>query len=180
MQRDLWKGETRQSNAVSDLGMVFQDANLFPWLTIEENVALPLELKRTPKKQRLSRARALTDLVGISGFETRWPYELSGGMGLNGGLHDAFELLAALRDIRAGAPSPQRLDLYERRRRPVALEQIIAQADANRARMRERDPAKRREILADLQAIAADRERHEAHLLRTSMIAGLRQAASVS
>jgi NitT/TauT family transport system ATP-binding protein len=80
MQRDLWKGETRQSNAVSDLGMVFQDANLFPWLTIEENVALPLELKRTPKKQRLSRARALTDLVGISGFETRWPYELSGGM----------------------------------------------------------------------------------------------------
>jgi 3-(3-hydroxy-phenyl)propionate hydroxylase len=104
----------------------------------------------------------------------------SGGMGLNGGLHDAFELLAALRDIRAGAPSPQRLDLYERRRRPVALEQIIAQADANRARMRERDPAKRREILADLQAIAADRERHEAHLLRTSMIAGLRQAASVS
>jgi 3-(3-hydroxy-phenyl)propionate hydroxylase len=95
-------------------------------------------------------------------------------------LHDAFELFAALRDIRAGAPWPQRLDLYERRRRPVALEQIIAQADANRARMRERDPAKRREILADLQAIAADRERHEAHLLRTSMIAGLRQAASVS
>ena len=58
----------------------------------------------------------------------------------------------------------ERLDLYERRRRPVALEQIIAQADANRARMREKDPAKRREILADLQAIAADRERQEAHL----------------
>ncbi len=104
----------------------------------------------------------------------------SGGMGLNGGLHDAFELVAALRDVRAGAPLPQRLGLYERRRRPVALEQIIAQADANRARMREKDPAKRREILAGLQAIAADPERHEAHLLRTSMIAGLRQAALVS
>jgi 2-polyprenyl-6-methoxyphenol hydroxylase-like FAD-dependent oxidoreductase len=103
----------------------------------------------------------------------------SGGMGLNGGLHDAFELAAALRDVRAGAPLPQRLDLYERRRRPVALEQIIAQADANRVRMREKDPAKRREILAGLQAIAADREQAEAHLLRTSMIAGLRQAASV-
>jgi NitT/TauT family transport system ATP-binding protein len=80
MQRDLWKDETRQTEAISDLGIVFQDANLFPWLTIEENVALPLELKGVPKKQRLSRARALTGLVGISGFETRWPYELSGGM----------------------------------------------------------------------------------------------------
>jgi 2-polyprenyl-6-methoxyphenol hydroxylase-like FAD-dependent oxidoreductase len=104
----------------------------------------------------------------------------SGGMGLNGGLHDAFELVAALRDVRAGAPLAGCLDRYERRRRPVALEQIIAQADANRARMREKDPAKRREILGNLQAIAADRQRQEDHLLRTSMIAGLRQAAAVS
>jgi 2-polyprenyl-6-methoxyphenol hydroxylase-like FAD-dependent oxidoreductase len=103
----------------------------------------------------------------------------SGGMGLNGGLHDAFELLAALRDVRDGAPLARRLDLYERRRRPVALEQIIAQADANRSRMREKDPEKRRAILRDLQAIAADRDRAKAHLLRTSMIAGLRQAAAV-
>lgn len=103
----------------------------------------------------------------------------SGGMGLNGGLHDAFELAAALRDIRHGADVQARLDLYERRRRPVALEQILAQADANRARMREKDPAKRRETLSGLQAIAADRTRLEAHLLRTSMIAGLRQAAAV-
>lgn len=56
---------------------------------------------------------------------------------------------------------------------------MIAQSDANRSRMREKDPAKRREILAELQAIAANRKRAEAHLLRTSMIAGLRQAAAV-
>jgi NitT/TauT family transport system ATP-binding protein len=80
MQRDLWKNGTRQADAVSDLGIVFQDANLFPWLTIEENVALPLELRGMPKRERLARARALTGLVGIGGFETRWPYELSGGM----------------------------------------------------------------------------------------------------
>ncbi len=104
----------------------------------------------------------------------------AGGMGLNGGLHDAFELSAALLDIRAGAPVTPRLDLYERRRRPVALDEIIAQADANRARMREKDPTKRREILAGLQAITADRARLEAHLLRTSMIAGLRRAAAVN
>jgi len=80
MQRDLWKHETRQADAVSDLGIVFQDANLFPWLTIEDNVALPLELKGVAKKERVKRAHALTSMVGISGFETRWPYELSGGM----------------------------------------------------------------------------------------------------
>ena len=50
MGRDLWKSETRHADAVSDLGMVFQDANLFPWLTIEDNIALPLELKGVPKK----------------------------------------------------------------------------------------------------------------------------------
>jgi 2-polyprenyl-6-methoxyphenol hydroxylase-like FAD-dependent oxidoreductase len=103
----------------------------------------------------------------------------SGGMGLNGGLHDAFELVAALHEIRAGTPLARRFDLYERRRRPIALEQMIAQSDANRSRMREKDPAKRREILAELQAIAANRKRAEAHLLRTSMIAGLRQAGAV-
>jgi 2-polyprenyl-6-methoxyphenol hydroxylase-like FAD-dependent oxidoreductase len=103
----------------------------------------------------------------------------SGGMGLNGGLHDAFELVAALRDVRDGAPPAERFDLYERKRRPVALEQIIAQADANRSRMREKDPETRRAILHELQAIAADRDRAKVHLLRTSMIAGLLQAASV-
>lgn len=104
----------------------------------------------------------------------------AGGMGLNGGLHDAFELVAALKDIRGGAPLDARLDLYERRRRPVALEQILSQADTNRKRMRERDPARRREILDGLKAIVADRNQLEAHLTRTSMIAGLRQAAAVA
>lgn len=80
MGRDLWNGHARQSSAVSDLGMVFQEANLFPWLTIEENIALPLELKKMPKQARLERARSLTKLVGIAGFEKRWPRELSGGM----------------------------------------------------------------------------------------------------
>ena len=80
MERELWKDGARQPDAVSDLGIVFQDPNLFPWLTIEENVALPLELKGVQRAQRLSRARALTGMVGIAGFEKRWPSELSGGM----------------------------------------------------------------------------------------------------
>ena len=54
MDRDLWKDATRQADAVSDLGMVFQDANLFPWLTVEDNIALPLELRGVAKRQRRS------------------------------------------------------------------------------------------------------------------------------
>jgi NitT/TauT family transport system ATP-binding protein len=76
----LWKDGSRQGAALAELGMVFQDANLFPWLSIEDNIALPLELKGVGKAERRARARALTKLVGIAGFETRWPKELSGGM----------------------------------------------------------------------------------------------------
>jgi NitT/TauT family transport system ATP-binding protein len=78
--RDLWTNGTRQGEAVAELGVVFQDANLFPWLSIENNIALPLELRGLAKDKRLARAHQLMSLVGISGFETRWPRELSGGM----------------------------------------------------------------------------------------------------
>jgi 3-(3-hydroxy-phenyl)propionate hydroxylase len=103
----------------------------------------------------------------------------SGGMGLNGGVHDAFELCAALVDMLRNGADERRLALYDRRRRPVARDQIIAQADRNRARMREKDPEKRRELLAGLQAIVADRARLHDYLLKSSMIEGLRQAESI-
>ncbi|UCE30942.1 MAG: ABC transporter ATP-binding protein [Burkholderiales bacterium] len=79
-QRPLWHGERRDAALVQELAMVFQDANLFPWFTVEENIAMPLKLRGSPKAERLERARALCELVGISGFERRWPRELSGGM----------------------------------------------------------------------------------------------------
>jgi NitT/TauT family transport system ATP-binding protein len=78
--KPLWRDGERQSEALAELGMVFQDANLFPWLTIEQNIALPLELKGVAKSERSARARELARLVGIQGFERRWPRELSGGM----------------------------------------------------------------------------------------------------
>ena len=90
----------------------------------------------------------------------------SDGMGMNGGVHDAFNLAVLL-------------DLYERQHRLAAMDQIIAQADANRTRMRERDPARRREILRGLQAATSDRDKLRTYLLRSSMITGLRQAAAV-
>ena len=103
----------------------------------------------------------------------------SGGMGMNGGIHDAFNLSEKLARVLRGEDATL-LDLYERQRRPVALEQILAQSGRNRARMQERDPAKRLAALRELQALAADPERALKHLLRTSMIEGLRQAEAIA
>ncbi len=104
----------------------------------------------------------------------------TGGMGLNGGIHDAFELTAGVIDVLRKGAALDRVALYDRRRRPVAAEQILAQSHNNRARMRERDDAKRREILEGLQALTRDREKLYAYMLKTSMIEGLRQAAAIS
>jgi 3-(3-hydroxy-phenyl)propionate hydroxylase len=103
----------------------------------------------------------------------------AGGMGLNGGIHDAFELAEALHDVLRKDVPDGRLDVYDRRRRTVAREDVIAQADRNRARMRERDPARRRAMLSDLQAVTTDREKLHAYLMRSSMIEGLRRAAAM-
>jgi 2-polyprenyl-6-methoxyphenol hydroxylase-like FAD-dependent oxidoreductase len=100
----------------------------------------------------------------------------SGGMGMNGGIHDAVELVETLAEIWNGADD-RLLDRYTRRRRPVAEAEILGQSDRNRARMQERDIAKRRAMLADLQGIAEDSARARDYLLRSSMISGLRQAA---
>jgi len=103
----------------------------------------------------------------------------TGGMGMNGGIHDAFSLAATLTSVWQGA-DPTTLDRYARQRRPVAEQQIIAQSDENRRRMTESDPAKQRNELVRLQQIAADPAKAKLFLLRTSMITGLRQAAEIN
>lgn len=103
----------------------------------------------------------------------------SGGMGMNGGIHDAFELAKTLEQTLNGAGLAC-LDRYTRRRRPIAEQEILTQSDRNRARMQERDLVKRRESLEALQRTAADVDAARNHLLRSSMIAGLRLAAEIS
>ena len=62
------------------VGMVFQSFALFPWLTVLGNVELGLEAQRIPANERRKRALAAIDLIGLDGFESAYPKELSGGM----------------------------------------------------------------------------------------------------
>ncbi|MEO5760137.1 MAG: ABC transporter ATP-binding protein [Mesorhizobium sp.] len=61
-------------------GYVFQAAALFPWRTIERNVALPLEIMGLSKSEQAERIKRTLDLVNLSGFEKKYPWQLSGGM----------------------------------------------------------------------------------------------------
>jgi len=62
------------------IGMVFQEESTFPWRTVLDNVAFPLEIQGVPKAERFERARHFIAMVGLNGFERRYPAELSGGM----------------------------------------------------------------------------------------------------
>jgi NitT/TauT family transport system ATP-binding protein len=62
------------------VGVVFQEASLFPWLTAEENVEFPLALRGVAKAERRVKAEQMLELVGLEGFGKRHPHELSGGM----------------------------------------------------------------------------------------------------
>jgi NitT/TauT family transport system ATP-binding protein len=62
------------------IGMVFQEESTFPWRTVLENVSFPLEIAGMARAERHEKARQFIALVGLAGFENRYPAELSGGM----------------------------------------------------------------------------------------------------
>ncbi|MCJ7584812.1 MAG: ABC transporter ATP-binding protein [Anaerolineales bacterium] len=62
------------------IGVVFQQSNLMPWRTVLENITLPLELEGVNSGEARTKAQELIDLVGLQGFESTWPRDLSGGM----------------------------------------------------------------------------------------------------
>jgi NitT/TauT family transport system ATP-binding protein len=70
----------RESRRRRELGVVFQDPTLFPWRHVLGNVVLPLKITNTLNPESKAEARALLDLVGLSGFERARPDQLSGGM----------------------------------------------------------------------------------------------------
>lgn len=75
----IFEGERVQTTP-ERIALVFQKANLMPWRTVFDNITLPLELKNLPDHKKESRAREMIDLVGLNGFESSYPRELSGGM----------------------------------------------------------------------------------------------------
>jgi len=68
------------SHETDRVGLVFQEYALFPWLTTIQNIQLGLEIMEVPKKERLAAAMDYIHRFGLSGFEDRYPRELSGGM----------------------------------------------------------------------------------------------------
>ena len=81
----LSKGEARLRGSLitgprRDIGVVFQSPVLFPWRSVLDNVLLPIEVHRLGRNGHLKLAMELLSLVGLEGFEHRYPWELSGGM----------------------------------------------------------------------------------------------------
>lgn len=85
----LWKGNPLKGPA-DGVAMVFQSFALFPWMTVEENVALGLEAKGITGEERDRRVENAIDLIGLGGYENAWPKELSGGMQQRVGLARAL------------------------------------------------------------------------------------------
>jgi 3-(3-hydroxy-phenyl)propionate hydroxylase len=99
-----------------------------------------------------------------------------GGFGLNSGIHDAVNLAEKLARVWRGEAGEELLDRYVRQRRAATIEQVQAMSIRNKRLLEERDPAVQRSRMEELIAIAADPARARAHLLESSMIAGLKKS----
>jgi NitT/TauT family transport system ATP-binding protein len=111
------------------ISMVFQSFALFPWLTVYENVALGLEAQRLPRVEIRRRTLAAIDLIGLDGFESAYPRELSGGMRQRVGFARALvvhpnillmdEPFSALDVLTAETLRTDFLDLWSEGRMPI-------------------------------------------------------------
>jgi NitT/TauT family transport system ATP-binding protein len=111
------------------IAMVFQSFALYPWLTVFENVALGLEAQRMPRADIRTRSLAAIDLIGLDGFESAYPRELSGGMRQRVGFARALvvhpnillmdEPFSALDVLTAETLRTDFLDLWSEGRMPI-------------------------------------------------------------
>ncbi|MBW4021937.1 MAG: nitrate/sulfonate/bicarbonate ABC transporter ATP-binding protein [Proteobacteria bacterium] len=123
-----WRGKPIDG-PVRGVSMVFQSFALFPWLTVEENVALGLEAQGVPRAEREARAEDAIDLIGLGGYENAYPKEMSGGMRQRVGLARALvvhpdlllmdEPFSALDVLTAETLRTDLIDLWSEGRLPV-------------------------------------------------------------
>ncbi len=102
-----------------------------------------------------------------------------GGMGMNGGIHDAMNLADKLADIWFGRAEPAVLDRYTRQRRKAQVDYVQAQTIQNKKALEERDPVIRRKHLDELRRICEDVKLHKQFLYRSALIDSLNSANAV-
>ena len=103
-----------------------------------------------------------------------------GGLGLNSGIHDAMELSETLFDVAFEGADASLLDRYQRRRRELNIEFVQQQTIANKKRLEEQDPEKRKLALDELRITAADPVKHKQFLMRSSLIESVRKSKSMA
>jgi 3-(3-hydroxy-phenyl)propionate hydroxylase len=102
-----------------------------------------------------------------------------GGMGMNGGIHDAMNLTEKLLAILQHGGSDALLDQYERQRRTIAIDYINASTARNKRDIEERDPVKRKENQQALRELSLDPVRARAYIRQSSMIDALERAKAI-
>jgi len=102
-----------------------------------------------------------------------------GGMGMNGGIHDAMNLTAKLADVWFGRAGPEVLDRYTRQRRKAQVDYVQAQTIQNKRSLEEKDPVIRRQHLDELRRISEDVNLHKQFLYRAALIDSLNSANAV-
>ena len=102
-----------------------------------------------------------------------------GGMGMNGGIHDAMNLTAKLADVWFGRAEPDVFDRYTRQRRKAQVDYVQAQTIQNKRSLEEKDPVIRRQHLDELRRISEDVNLHKQFLYRAALIDSLNSANAV-